>query len=66
MGQLIKINRKLKQPVFVSTVKGFSQYASVICRMNGWLCVVVGVPGLHFSVGGPLSGIFFSMFSTVG
>lgn len=34
MGQLIKINRKLKQPVFVSTVKGFGQDASVTCQME--------------------------------
>lgn len=45
MGQLIKINRKLKQPVFVSTVKGFGQFTSVTCQMDGWLCVVVCVPG---------------------
>lgn len=64
MGQLIKINRKLKQPVFVSTVKGFGQYARVTCQMDGWLCG--GVPGLHFSVGGPFSGISLGMFSTVG
>lgn len=69
MGQLIKINRKLNpsSPCLLVQLKGLVSTPVLTCRMDGWICVV-GVPGLDFSLGGPLCGIslrmFLCMFST--
>lgn len=48
MGQLIKINKvDSKQPMFVSTFKGFGQYVSVDLQ-DGWMDLCCWCPSYRF------------------